>query len=413
MTTAQRLSLAEPLDDADVPVAELVARTRHEEARTVMATVAGLRDHGVPIRDIAVVARDLDPYEEPFYRAAIQYGITPVFWLQLRVTQTRLYGLIESVCDVLGSEHHSRAALCRPLEYRWCPPAATASKWPLRPKTIQHSLQALPDTSQSLDEWHDELKRNPAVDDRLLTYVEWLIECPEPTPTAVTEVLLDLVDRYAELGVPVTEAHDSPALLETERDTRAVIRVQTLIRQLSQKYAESLDDGPHTRSWEHVGEVAHLIAAQRPGRREHSNARAVDIFEANDVWLLDIPYVITAGLVNGEWPKNADSVVPPELQEVILQGADRVGTLAPRTSWTTGRDRDQFADTVATAGTGLIVTRYTETSTGDTRHPSPLLKQLNTTTVPEVERQRLVSPDRDLPVAIREMLDNEEGSADE
>ena len=412
MTTAQRLLLAEGLADADVPVAELVATTRRQEARTVMAIVAECIDRGVPIRDIAVVARDLEPYEEPLYRAAIQYGITPVFWLQLRVTQTRPYALIESVCDVLGSEHPSRAALCRPLEYRWCPPAATASKWPLPPKTIQHSLQALPETTQSLDEWHAELKANPAVDARLVTYVEWLQACPEPTPSAVTDILLDCVDRYADLGVPVTEANDSPALLETERDTRAVLRVQTLVRQLSEKYAEQLNDGTHTRSWEHIAELAHLIATQRPGRREHSNARAVDIFEANDVWLLDIPYVITVGLVDGEWPKHTESVIPPELQEKVLRGDDRVGTLAPRTSWTTGRDRDQFADTVATANTGLIVTRFTETPTGETRRPSALLEQVDPTAVPDSERQQLVSTDRDLPAAIRSMLD-EEGSTDE
>jgi len=412
MTAGDRLSLAEPLDDAAVPVAELVATTRREEARTVMAVVAELRDRGVPIRDIAVVARDLEPYEEPLSRAAIQYGITPVFWVQLRVTQTRPYGLIKSVCDVLGSTHPSQAVLCRPLEYRWCPPAATASRWPLPPKVIQHSLQALPETAQSLDEWHTEVEENPAIDDRLLTYVEWLQACPTPTPSAVTDTLLDCVNRYAELCVPVTEEKDSPALLETERDTRAVITVKTIIRQLSQKYAEQLNDGTHTRSWEYVGEVAQLIATQRPGRREHSNARAIDIFEANDVWLLDVPYVITVGLVDGEWPKHTESVVLPELQEAILQGADRVRTLAPRTSWTTGRDRDQFADTVDVANSGLIVTRYTETPAGETRRPSPLLEQVDTTTVPDAERQRLVRPDRDLPAAIRRMLD-EEGPTDE
>ena len=407
MTTAQRLSLAEPLADATVPVAELVATTRREEARTVMATVAGLRDRGVPVRDIAVVARDLESYEEPLSRAAIQYGITPVFWVQLRVTQTRPYALIESVCEVLGADRPSRAELCRPLEHRWCPPSSTSPSWPLPPETLQQSRQELPEKSHSLDGWREQINTNPAVDDRLTTYVEWLIECPEPTPTAVRETLLALVDRYADRGVPVTKARDSAALLETERDTRAVIRVQTLIRQLSQKYADQLTEGTHTRSWAHVGDLAHLIATQRPGRREHSNARAVDIFEANDVWLLDIPYVITVGMVAGEWPKYTDSVIPPELQEAILRGTDRVGTLAPQTSWTTGRDRDQFADTVDAAGTGLIATRYTETSAGETRRPSALLEQLDATVVPDAERRRLVSPDRELPTAIRGMLDEE------
>jgi ATP-dependent helicase/nuclease subunit B len=407
MTAAERLSLAEPLDDAEVPVAELVATTRREEARAVMATVAGLRDRGVPIRDIAVVARDLEPYEEPLSRAAIQYGITPVCWLQLRVTQTRPYALIESVCDVLGTERPSRAVLCRPLEHRWCPPSATSERWPLPSKIIQQSLQKMPDTSQPLDAWHEEVEQNQDVDDRLLTYVEWLSECPEPTPTAVTDTLLDLVDRYENLGVPVTEQQDSPALLKTERDTRAVIRVKTLIQQLHQKYADQLEEGTRTRSWESVGELSQLIATQRPGRREHSNARAVDIMEANDVWILDIPYVISVGVVDGEWPKQTESVLAPELEESILRGDDRVETLAPRTSWTTGRDRDQFVDTVNAAGSGLIVTRYAETPAGDTRRASALLEQLDATVVSDNERRRLLSPDRELPTAIQRMLNEE------
>jgi ATP-dependent helicase/nuclease subunit B len=188
--------------------------------------------------------------------------------------------------------------------------------------------------------------------------------------------------------------------------------MKPLIRQLRQKYADQLDKGTHTRSWKRVREIINSIATQRPGRREHSHARALDIFEANDVWLLDMPYVIAAGLVAGEWPKKTENIVPPELQEEILRGNDNVGTLAPQTSWTTGRDRDQFADTVGVASSGLIITRHTETATGETQEPSIYLEQMDATTVPDDERRRLMSPDNELPTAIRAML-KEEVTADE
>lgn len=407
MTVSDRLSLAEPLDDANISVAEVATTTRREEARTVMATVAALRDHGVPARDVAVVARDLDQYEQPLYRAAVQYGITPVFWVQLRVTQTRPYALIESVCDVLGTEEPSREVLCRPIEHRWCPKSTTSPSWPIDTETVQASMQALPDDPQTLGEWHDELKANPEADERLVTYVEWLDQCPEPTPAAVTDVLTDVVETYETQGLPVTKERDSPALVDTERDARAVVRVKTLVQQLRHKYADRLDEGTLDRSWSSVAELSQLIATQRPGRREHSNARSVDILEANDVWLLDIPYVITVGLIDGEWPQQTESALPPELQEEILRGDGQVGTLAPRTAWTTGRDRDQFDDVLRAAGEGLIVTRHTESSSGEERRPSPLLESLDTGVVPDTEQRQLVSPEHELPDAVQAMLDDE------
>lgn len=399
--------LSEPLDDPGVPVAEVVATTRREEARTVMATVAGLRNHGVPVRDIAVVARDLDQYEDPLYRAAIRYGVTPVFWVQLRVSQTQPYALVESVCDVLGAETVSAEMLCRPLEHSWCPPSASSSSWPLDAQTVQRSMQVLPDEPRPLGAWQDELTANPAVDDRFVTYVEWLTDCPRPTPKAVTDVLHGFIERYEELGLPVTKARDSPALVETERDARAVVRVKTLVEQLREKYAARLAEGAVNRSWRSVAELSQLIATQRPGRREHSNARAVDILEANDVWLLDVPYVIALGLVDGEWPTQTRSVIPRELQEVILRGDGQIGGLAPRTAWTAGRDRDQFDDTLRAAGTGLVVTRHTESIAGEERRPSPLLEHVKTDVVPADERQRLVRTGQELPEAIRGLLSEE------
>ncbi|WP_237006232.1 hypothetical protein [Halobacterium rubrum] len=267
--------------------------------------------------------------------------------------------------------------------------------------------QAVTDEPQTLDEWYSELDANPDVDERFVTYAGWLDGCPEPTPDAVANVLTDVVEAYEELGLPVTRENDSPALGETERDARAVVRVKTLVQQLRHKYADRLDEGTLDRSWGSVAELSQLIATQRPGRREHSNARAVDVFEANDVWLLDVPYVLAVGLVDGEWPQRTESVVPPELQAEIIRGDGRAGALAPRTAWTTGRDRDQLDDTLRAAGDGLIVTRHTESTAGEERRPSPLLNHLETDVVSADERRRLVSPERELPAAVRAMLDEE------
>jgi len=92
-----------------------------------------------------------------------------------------------------------------------------------------------------------------------------------------------------------------------------------------------------------------VIATQRPGRREHSNARALDVFEANDIWALDVPYVIGVGMTAEEWPQPSRSPLPPEFQEAILRGG-ATGTLAPQPAWVGGRDRDQLGDVLRAAG---------------------------------------------------------------
>jgi len=409
MTSDVRLQLSEPLDDAGVPVVEMVAATRRAEARSVMATVAGLLDSGVPVRDIVVVARDLDGYEEPLYRAAGQYGIAPVFWTQLRVTRTTPFILIESVCAVLSSKDLDAATLCRPLEHRWSPPSASCDEWPLDPQTVQCVQRTLSERKQTLDEWRDEVRDNPDIDERLVTYIEWLTDCPAATPNAVGRVLGDVVDAYERLGLPLTMERDSPALVETERDARAVVRVKTLIRQLPHKYGDRLDEGALERSWNDVAELSRVIVTQRPGRREYSNARAVDVLEANDVWLLDVSYVISVGLIDGKWPDSTESPLPVELQEAILTGEETTERLAPRTAWTDGRDRDQFDDTVRAAGRGLILTRHAQTMDGEEQRPSHLLEYLDRDKIGDEELQALVGPDCVLPRAIRGMLPGDEG----
>lgn len=428
MTRESRLSLASPLEGPSCPTAEIVASTRHEEARAAMATVRGLRERGAPVRDVAVVARDLDPYEEPLFRAAIQYGVTPVFWTQLRATRTRPYALVDAVCAMFADEQGDANALLRPLEHGWAPtgavrdggdagnPGSADSPWPVEGSTLRSAKRALPDGERPIADWRDELadrhdeSGTHAVDPRVQTFVEWAAThvTDDPAPETVGDLLGDVVDTYRAVGLPATKRRDSPALLATETEARAVIRMTTLATQVERKYADWLADGTLTASWKAVRELCRLLATQRPGRREHSNARAVDVMEANDVWALSVPYVIVVGLVEGEWPQPTESVVPPELQESVLVGDGSTGVVAPRTAWGDGQDRDHFADAMRAATRGVVVTRHARTSAGDEKHPSPYLASIDADTVSETALQRLTRTDGTLPERIAKWVATDE-----
>ncbi|PHQ37642.1 hypothetical protein DJ69_15560, partial [Halorubrum persicum] len=291
MTGADRLALSAPIRPPDVPAVELASPTRRDEARSAMAVAAALRDRGVPIRDVAVAVRDLDPYEAPLFRAALQYGIAPVFWTQLRVTRTRPYALVESVCEALAGDAVDRETFLRPLELRWSPagagestPAAASDRspppdpaWPIEPEAVHRAREALPDGSRPIAEWIERVDAADGVDDRFRRFAEWIDGAPAPDPASVASLLGEVIEAYADCGLPETKAADEPALLDTETDARAVVRVRTLVRQLRHKFADRLEDGTLERSWGDVADLAGVIATQRPGRREHSNARALDV----------------------------------------------------------------------------------------------------------------------------------------
>jgi ATP-dependent helicase/nuclease subunit B len=385
----------------------MVSKTRRDEARSVMALVAGLRERGVPIRDIVVVARDLDAYEEPLSRAAVGHDVAPVFWTQLRVTRTRPYALVESICDAVGDDEVDKRALLRPLEHRWTPPDVGGGDWPIEPQTIQRARNSLPEGALSLDDWMDVIDESDDADYRIKAFVHWLADAPDPHPSQVGSLLSDVVEAYAEHGLPETKSTDSPALLDTETEARAVVRVRTLVDQLPHKFADRLDEGALDRSWSAVAELANVIAKQRPGRREHSNARAVDVLEANDVWALDIPYVIAVGLTASEWPDETASPIRSEFQEAVLRGDGETSKLAPDASWIDARDRDHLADTLRAAANGVIVTRHAETVSGDRVYPSPFLEFFDADAVPDTELEQLRSTDRALPASVRTMLSDE------
>ncbi|WP_128903761.1 PD-(D/E)XK nuclease family protein [Halorubrum amylolyticum] len=429
MTAPDRLSLAAPPDGPACPIAEIAAATRRDEARAAMATVSALRDRGVPVRDAVVVARDLDPYEEPLFRAAVGYGVTPVFWTQLRVTRTRPYALVDAVCAAFAADRADPETLLRPLEHRWTPAAETDAaemdaSWPVEPSAVRAAARALPADARAIPDWRDAVASrdgegaDPAIDGRVRTYVEWAADraVGEPTPDAVGAVLDEVIAAYRRVGLPATADRDSPALLETETEARAVDRLRTLASRAERKYADRLADGSVSRSWEAVRELCRLLATQRPGRREHSNATAVDVMEANDVWGLSTPYVIAVGLVDGEWPGPTESVVPPELREAVLAGDGSTGVVAPRTAWGDGRDRDHFADAMRAATRGVVATRHARTREGDERRPSPYLAAVETDAVTDDARRRLTGTANELPAPIAAMLpegeDGESGTRD-
>jgi len=422
MTASNRHTLSEPIDPPEIPTVEIVSPTQRDEVRAAMAVAASLRDHGVSIRDIVVVVRDLDAYEEPLCRVAIQYGLAPVFWTQLRVTRTRPYALIEAVCDVLNEGRVDVETLLRPLDFCWSPRSipdqngqsvSMSRQWPIDPATVSQVTERLPDGSRTISQWADVLEASECADRRFRRFVEWLDDAPPPEPKSVSALLGDVIEAYAEHGLPETKAGDSPALLETETGARAVVRVRTLVRQLRHKFADRLEEGTADRSWGDVADVASVIATQRPGRREHSNARSLDVLEANDVWALDVPYVVTLGLTADQWPRPPESVLPPEFQEAVLQGDGQSGLLAPQPAWIGGRDRDQFSDTLQAAGRCIVVTRYTQTREGNEVHPSPLLGYLDTERVDERDRVRLVGTDRQLPPEIHGIVTAETEVCDE
>jgi len=401
MTASNRFKLTRQIDPPDVPTVEVVSPTKREEARSAMAVVAALRDQEVPIRDVAVVVRDLDPYEEPLFRAAIQYGLTPVFWTQLRVTRTRPYALIEAVCETLSEPPSDLDTLLRPLDLGWSPNEEVSDTWPIEPAALSRTVRQLPRESRTTTEWKGVIEASGGVDDRIYQYVDWVGAAPKPDPELVRELLRDVIEGYAEHGLPATQAADSPALLDTETDARAVVRVRTLIEQLRHKYADRLEEETVERSWDDVADLANVIATQRPGRREHSNARAVDVLEANDVWALDVPFVIALGLTADQWPRPPESVLPPEFREAVLRGDGQSRLLAPQPAWAGGRDRDQLMDALRAASRCAVVMRYTRTTEGGEIRQSPLLDYIDTEQVSKAGRNRLVGTDRKLPPEIR------------
>jgi len=389
--------------EPEVPVVEIEAANRYEESRTAMAIVAELRERNVPVRDVVVVARELDEYEEPLNRAALRYDLSPAFWTQIKLTETRPYLLVEALCELFAVSEPDRNTLFRPLELGWSPGDTTEGR-PIDADLVDDVYRELPSDSRSVEAWQSRLKETELDNTRISDFVDWVAESPEPKPDAVSDVLGRAIETYRDSVLPVQRATDSPALSETETAARAVVQMERLVGQVESKYAQRLADGWTDASWTAIEGMFESLATQRPGRREHANAHAVDILEANDLWAREIRYVIAVGLVDGEWPTRPRSVIPRELQHAILAGEGPAQQLVPRTSWREGRDHDHFIDTVRAAANGLVLTRRTRDVDGSRQRRSPLLDLVDVTPVSQTARQRLLSVERTLPDPICAML---------
>lgn len=428
--------------DLDVPVASLAAGTRHDEARAAMALVAALVDHGISPSDVTVVVRDVDPYEEPLTRAARRYGVTPMFWTQLRLKRTPPYRLTVTTIRALtaaeavdsGEETSTDPesvsldveTLLAPLEFEWCPPAAVNAAsshrndmgWPIDQRTVATTRGTADGETGLPSEWRGQLAEAGA-DDRVLTYVDWLADQPmSPTPDELTGVLLPILEAYREIVLPERHAADNTTLTETARTARALARLaggdgaseEGLVGECAGKYTDWLADGYAERSWTTVAELVDAIATTVPGRREYATARSVDVMEANDTWGLDLPYVIAVGLVDAEWPRPLESSFPAAVRERLCGTEGPASGLRPRSGWTEGRELDQFVDTVRAASEGLILTRFQRDADGVETLPSSYLVALN---APELGREavdELAGPDRILPDELDTMLDDSEST---
>jgi ATP-dependent helicase/nuclease subunit B len=388
----------------DAPAVTLPAKTRPQEARLVMATVDELRARGVPIRDILVVTGDIEQYEPALVRAAIRYGHTPTVWTHLPVVETQPYALCAHLCTVLGAAQTSIDTLCQPLTHGWCP-GAPERGWPMPTADIRTVCRRAPAGEYTIGEWRARLLAVEGIDGRLAPYLAWLADQPQsPTPAAVTDTLEPVLDRYEEQVLPHIADEDTPALRRTERDVRALVRMEELLPRIRSKYDLWLADGRTTRSWATVERICELLATQYPGRREHGNARALDIIAANDAWGRTVPYVIAVGLSDGIWPRQPATLTPTLLQQRILTGRGTLAGLAPRPQWECLRQYDQFAETVNAATRGVILTRHVRTHEGIERAPSPLLGTIETTPVARPTAAGLVQSSRRVPAPLAALL---------
>lgn len=107
----------------------------------------------------------------------------------------------------------------------------------------------LPNGPRSIPEWIEVIDSTDGADDRIRRFAEWIAAAPPLEPVSVASLLGEVVEGYAERGLPETKVADSPALLDTETDARAIVRVRTLVRQLRHKFADRLEEDAIERSW--------------------------------------------------------------------------------------------------------------------------------------------------------------------
>jgi len=408
-------SIADLRPESEVPIIEVPVLTPAMEARLALSMVAELRERGVPIRDILVVCRDLDGYEDLLVRAAIRHDIVPTIWTQLRLVETLPYRMCETLCKIFAADLVAFETVVMPLAFGWVPPEPS-DEWPLDMSTVREMCHQAPTDAVSIEDWQTRVSEQSWGNDQLLSYLEWVVACPErPSPEELTNILGGVLQRYREYVLPIRKERDGPALLETERAVRAVTRMDDLIERVARTYGQRVESDWSEQSWDRVAGLCESYATQRPGRREHANARALDIIEANDAWGREVPYVIAVGLSAGVWPQQQESLVPVLLQDSVRRGEAGLDQVAPRLGWSGLKDYDQFADTVAAATQGVVLTRHTTGSDGGDRRRSPLLESVPVERVSRSSAVGLLEVERRIPEALESFLpevDSSEGEVE-
>jgi ATP-dependent helicase/nuclease subunit B len=414
-----------------VDATEIVAQTRQHEARSAVALIDALLEAGVPPSDILVVARDVDTYERALRRAGRTYGRQFDIWSQLQVTQTLPYRLVVAICTLLTAADDTTVTpevLLRPLETQWVHPCGDHDNWPLDSAELAVLRSAVDESaSRTLAAWQECFLTADSIGtdirNAMISYLQWCREQPTvpEDPDDITNVLIPVIEAFNEVAVPQREAADGAAYVETARIAKAVERVGTadsdtplLVRSQS-KYADWLQQGYVSQSWQTVRTIMDMLAQRGAGRRAHNNAEQIDVLDANNTWLRSAPYVIALGLVDSEWPQSPRGSVPTPLRTAIASGGSAAARQLPvRGSWTPAREADHFLDMLQTPTKHLIVTRYTTNTESVTQPRSPLLRQLSTTKLSTEERQRLLSPKTTIPdpIPIPSGTNTDEAGAD-
>jgi len=368
-----------------VPTSELVADTPEAEARLAAGVVAGLLRKGVSPSDVLVVARDAESYERAIERAAGRHGVSLAVWAQLPVERTLPYRLFDACCTLLGTAEPSLSTLLAPLEFQWVPPASESEVWPLTTEQVAAVRSELAENSaleQPVSAWLAKLDDDSFAP--LRTYLEWVTAQPEtPEPVALHGTFEPVFDAYRELVLPTVFAADDPDLGRTAQHARAIVRIEELLVDTRAKYDEWLDAGDLPRSWLAVAELAERVVATRPGRREHANAAAVDVVDATDAWLRQVPHVVAVGLVDGVWPRRPESVFPSAFRRAVVKGDSAAARrLAVPGRWTASRETDHLASAVDAATEQLICSRYRRDREGTEQERSQLLSTLSPQPLP-------------------------------
>jgi ATP-dependent helicase/nuclease subunit B len=390
------------------PTVELVGRTRQEEARLAVATAAGLIERGVSPSDIVIATADVDRYEDSLDRAAARYGRTLAIWTPLTLKRTIPYRLVAATLTLLAEREQGAVAietLTEPLTLGWVP--TNVGSEPLAPAAIHEVARVYAGVTQSIDEWTATIAAadiEHATKQDWVAYLNWIAAQPDaPTSKDVTDTLEPVCERYDEACLP--ESPGGKAVSELADTLRGFERTTELVTMSRRRYARWLAAGRADNQWSVVRDLLESFATSVPGRRELPTAAAIDVKEANDLWGLSAPYVIAAGLVEGEWPTTPASPVPSAARTVI-ETADIAG-FRPHTAWTTARDRDQFEAVHSAATTALVATRHTTDADGVEKRPSRFLEGVETARVPTEAKNRLMAEPSTLPEPLRDCLSME------